>query len=210
MNPLRSKGFWLSSSAVAVAGICVAGYNGLDMPLAEWMRSLPDGWHRAGKLFSDWGKGELYVVPVGVAAALFFWFVRRNRIRFHLALFSVAAVTGAGLLNSGLKFVFGRARPPRVWPDAAYDYGFHWFHGAKAAWQSFPSGHTISAAAAATALWFILPRWLRPFCVFYVAAMMASRMLANAHFLSDVVAAASLGVAFTLAIRHYMRKYKLF
>ncbi len=208
----RSKWFWIGVAVGALACFCTFGYQCLDMAVAERIRSLPggNGWIRAGKWFSDWGKGEYYAVPAGLAGMAVFWFWRRNLKRFYYSLFAVVAVAGAGLLNSGLKFVFGRARPPRVWPDSSYEYGFHLFRGAKAAWQSFPSGHCISAAAAATVLWFLLPLRLRPLCVLYVAVMMTSRMLAGAHFLSDVLAGAFLGVAFTLALRTVFSRHRLF
>ena len=211
MNTPGSKWVWLCFAAAVLAGICIFSYNGLDMAVAKQIQDLPKCWHEAAKTFSSWGKGELYAVPAGLAGAGLFWFWRRHRARFWFSLFAIVAVAGSGLLNSGLKFLFGRARPPRVWPsDASYDYGFHLFHGTTAAWQSFPSGHNISAAAAATVLWFVLPRWARPACVIYVASMMAARMLANAHFFSDVLAGAFLGVVFTLALRDLMRRHKLF
>ena len=205
----RSKWFWLGVAAGVVTACFAVGHNGLDMNVVERLRSLPPAWHTAGKFFSTWGKGENYLVPAGLAGMLFFGLWHRHRERFQLSLFAALATGGAGLLNMVAKYVFGRARPPRVWPDAGYDYGFHFFQGTKAAWQSFPSGHTVCAAAAATVLWFVLPRWARPFCVLYVLAMMAARMLATAHFLSDVVAGAFLGMLFALAVRYWVCRAKV-
>ena len=209
-NVFRSKWLWIGVTAVAVAVFCVVAYQALDMAVAEWVRSLPKEYGDAAKKFSKWGKGELYMVPAGVVGMGLFWFWRRHRGRFYVSLFAVIATGSVGLLNTGVKFICGRARPPRVWPDAGYDYGFHFFQGTRAAWQSFPSGHSICAAAAATVLWFVLPRWARPFCVLYVLVMMAARMLATAHFLSDVVGGAFLGMVFALAVRDWMRKRNLF
>ena len=207
---LRSKWWWIGLAALAVTTFCAVANNGLDLAVAERLRSLPKIWNTAGKFFSSWAKGENYMVPAGVVGMVIFWFWRRHLGRFYYALFAVLATGGIGLLNTGVKYIFGRARPPRVWPDAGYDYGFHFFQGTKAAWQSFPSGHSICAAVSATVLWFVLPRWARPCCVLYVLVMMASRLLATAHFLSDVVAGAFLGMVFALAIRDWMRKRQLF
>jgi len=59
---------------------------------------------------------------------------------------------------------------------------------------SFPSGDATMAFAAAACLAAALPRWWAAF--FFAAAVVAAeRVLENAHYVSDVVAGAGLGVA---------------
>jgi membrane-associated phospholipid phosphatase len=65
---------------------------------------------------------------------------------------------------------------------------------------SFPSGHVACAFATAAALSILLPRWR---WAFYVVAgiVAAQRVAENAHWLSDVVAAAALGVGCVHLVR---------
>ena len=65
---------------------------------------------------------------------------------------------------------------------------------------SFPSGHAACAFATATALSILLPRWRG---AFYAVAVLvaAERVLENGHWLSDVVAAAALGVGSVYVVR---------
>jgi undecaprenyl-diphosphatase len=57
---------------------------------------------------------------------------------------------------------------------------------------SFPSGHTITAFAVAVALGSFYPE-MQPGLFFCAVSVAASRILLGMHFLSDVVAGASLG-----------------
>ena len=204
MNNLKSHWRW-GVAGLAVAAFCVVCFLFLDRPAADWFHALPEAWHRAGTLFSRWGIAEYWVLAPALVCAIFYG-VRKNRADCFRCLFPVLAVVVSGLGNSALKFGFGRCRP-KLWFEAQ-EYGFNWFHGTKAVWQSFPSGHTVAVAAAATALWLAYPR-LRPLALLYVGMMMAARLLAGAHYPGDVVASAFVGAAVTAVIWKQMRKYGL-
>ena len=101
----------------------------------------------------------------------------------------LAPLTG-GALAEGLKLVVRRLRP-----DAqTFGYVFRPFadHPFSNGGLGMPSSHTLVAFAGATALARLFPRawWL-----WYLLAVgcAITRVLANAHFLSDTVAAAALG-----------------
>lgn len=98
-----------------------------------------------------------------------------------------ASVLLAGAATTGLKFLVGRVRPS----DSENAYLFHPFSGN----ESFPSGHaTVAFALAASAsdeihrVWATVP--------LYTAAGLCgwSRVYNNAHWFSDVLAAAAVGV----------------
>lgn len=102
----------------------------------------------------------------------------------------------AGLGANLVKMSIMRLRPRHF--DLAGDvwasFG-HWLPlvGAGSAGQSFPSGHAATAFGLATVLAWLYPRgrWL----FFSVAVLVAvQRMVAGAHFLSDVLVGAGLGV----------------
>ncbi len=120
------------------------------------------------------------------------------------ALGGLAGIALGGLATEGAKLVGCRARPrlvegwgvgppgPAVSPDRR---GFlHWPCFRRAAYQGFPSGHATTAFAVAAALagW---ARGRRRALVAAAASVGASRVLLNAHFLSDVVAGALIGWA---------------
>jgi len=85
----------------------------------------------------------------------------------------------------------------RSWPDPAYVqnhlYGFHFLQGDPRA-SSFPSGHSIIAAAIVTVLWIRIPR-LRIVSLLLASAVMCVLIVTNFHWVSDVIAGAYLGVA---------------
>jgi membrane-associated phospholipid phosphatase len=85
--------------------------------------------------------------------------------------------------------LFGRARP-RLWLRGEPGGFFHWHWSSD--YQSFPSGHTATSVAAAVILGTLLPRWRRGFTAFAVL-IAASRLVLDAHFLSDVLAGAMVG-----------------
>lgn len=96
-------------------------------------------------------------------------------------------------INSLLKWVFGRTRPLR--PDELPGWNF-FNEGPMGLFNhqdvSFPSGHAALAFATAAALSVLWPRLA---VLFYILAAVVGleRILENAHFLSDVVAAAFVG-----------------
>lgn len=142
-------------------------------------------------------------------AAVIAFLDRRRRRRALVFLLAVAAATAAG---SALKGLTGRERPSHL--DQAPGEERVWeFHGPRigmrlAPFQSFPSGHTASAFAAATCLSAFYPQ---AGVVFYLTAGASglNRLVKHQHFPSDVVAGALVGhlVAFWLLRRRRLRRW---
>jgi membrane-associated phospholipid phosphatase len=109
-----------------------------------------------------------------------------------------SAILIAGVLTFELKEVFGR-----TWPETWINnnpsyfgngtYGFFPFHGGQG-YRAFPSGHTAAIAAAAGAAW-CLWRRIRWLCVILALAVAIGLLGADYHWLSDIVAGATVGVA---------------
>ena len=108
-----------------------------------------------------------------------------------------------------LKGVFGRARPETVNADDPRQYKFgRGFKGGP--YASFPSGHTTTAFAAASAVTAETSRWW-PGSTWYVAPVMyggatmvgLSRMYNNKHWASDVALGALLGTFSGLKVVRY-------
>lgn len=105
-----------------------------------------------------------------------------------------------GVLSNVLKWMVGRTRPFKLAPDVPQPEPFYFepLRGGIAGLfrqtnLAFPSGHTTVAFAAAVALAILFPRQR---VLFYgVATLVAmDRVLENAHYLTDTIAAAGLSV----------------
>lgn len=154
-----------------------------------------DHWHNAEVYNLEWGR--LFRVmgwyPTWMLAALAIWLVQRDGDRVKAKLNTWALLAGpavAGIVCEVLKLLVRRERPE----INGGDYGFRPWDDRpfSTAGLAFPSSHTMVAFAAATVLSRIFPRarW-----VWYLlaAGCAATRVLAHAHFLSDVMAGALLG-----------------
>ncbi|KGQ19323.1 Membrane-associated phospholipid phosphatase [Lysobacter dokdonensis DS-58] len=104
------------------------------------------------------------------------------------ALLLALSAGGASMVVYVAKTAFGRARPD-LWDT-------QWYWG-----SSFPSGHTLSAAAVATAACLVVarlrPAWARAsvlLAIAWVALVALSRLVLGVHWPTDVVAAACAGL----------------
>ena len=158
-------------------------------------RYLYDHWYHKDIYDLDWARllRELGWLPTWAIAAFALWLSQRKldaALAKRHAQLLVFAPALAGIVSEVLKLVVRRERP--AINDG--DYGFR-------AWDDrtfstvglgMPSGHTMVAFAAATALARIYPgaRW-----VWYslAAGCAATRVLDHAHFLSDVTVGALFG-----------------
>ena len=126
--------------------------------------------------------------------------IAKDRKAADLGLHGTEALVVGQLLGTVLKGTFGRARP-HVNIDNPDDFQFgRGFQKGKESYRSFPSGHTISAFAAAAAVtsetsrWWPNTRWVVGPLLYGGAAMAgASRMYNNKHWFSDVMMGAAIG-----------------
>ena len=147
------------------------------------------------------GVSTWYLVT-SAAVFLFFLFVCKRDRYWKGALFLFSSVAVSGLLTDGLKMVFGRYRPKMLFEKGLY--GFEFFRTGYL-YNSFPSGHATTAGALATALCLVEPRYR----VIYFAAgvaVMASRMILGAHYLSDVVSGFFIGAVTALLIKAVLER----
>jgi undecaprenyl-diphosphatase len=149
------------------------------------------GFATAMETISNSGSGLAWQVVTVVLAAVLLW---RRRVR--LALFVIVANAGSSLLNGLVKTAVNRSRPVVDHP-LLHEPG-----------KSFPSGHAQAAIVGyAVLLFLVLPHlnrvWRRVaagVAVVMVAAIGFSRVALAAHYVSDVLAAYLLGLAWVAAM----------
>ena len=138
-----------------------------------------------------WVKGPL-LIAAGWCADL-----RGRRLLPLAALAAAASFCFASGLSMLLKGVFGRSRPPEA-------IGLDALVGVPGT-PSFPSGHALTAFAAAGAVAVLAPRLRWP--VLALAAVIAfSRVYLGVHFWLDVLAGAALGLLVGLGVAWPLRK----
>jgi undecaprenyl-diphosphatase len=113
------------------------------------------------------------------------------------AAFVIAVLAISGLASQALKHLFGRARPSLI--DLVGPFHFDMF-AFKSTFASMPSGHTVTAFAAAVSLGWMAPRLRWP--LLGLALLIAiSRVVISSHYPSDVIAGAGLGTACAILLR---------
>jgi len=170
----------------------------LDAPVARWIRDSGLGsWmreHGTLAVVLDAPGVFYFTAAVAVVVAIV------HPLKLRAAGFVLLAAVVSGL-NGLVKWLVGRTRPFKLEPfDVAAPYTFSPFRGGlPGIFQSknlcFPSGHAALAFATAAAVAMLWPRSRWRWGAYLIAAITAAERVAeNAHWLSDVVAAAALGV----------------
>jgi undecaprenyl-diphosphatase len=167
----------------------IRNFHGVDERILLLMREPGDPHNAIGSpRFEEFVRdvsalGSQGVLFLGVFAASGFLVLRRQ---YHAAFLLIVAVVGAYFVAAGLKGLFDRPRPSLVTP-----YSFH------TGTRSFPSGHSVMAAAVYLTLGALLSRLVKPMGhkIYFIAmaALLAflvgvSRIYLGMHHPTDVVA----------------------
>jgi undecaprenyl-diphosphatase len=185
-----------------------------DAPLAVASKQLPHWVHAAFAFITDFGKSGWFLWPAGIvlaAIALVTSPALAPLSRFVLAAIAVrtgflfAAIAVPSLFATIIKRVIGRARPFVGAEVDPFLYGrLVW----RADYASMPSGHATTAFAAAIAVGLLWPR-LRSVMLIYALIIAVSRVALDAHYLSDVIAGAFVGVIGALIVRDWFARRHL-
>jgi membrane-associated phospholipid phosphatase len=169
---------------------------------------LADGWvaeHlRYGRVYeTDWGRmlRNFGYLPFWLLAAIALALTdRESREWWRRGALLAAAPTAAGIVGELLKIVVRRMRPQET--GSAYSFRAFSDHPFSSRGFGFPSSHAVVAFGAAAILARMFPRGR---VVWYAAAVgcAVSRLLAHAHYLSDVVAGALIGIAMAALVWRY-------
>jgi membrane-associated phospholipid phosphatase len=197
--------------AIAIVVVIAASMVALDAWAANSARFLPEGVIALFDEITDFGKSVWLLVPVGVALVALALAASPTLPRMSQGVlaaiavrlgFLFAAVGLPGLVFTIAKRLIGRARP---FVGGSADPFSYQPLGWDVEYASLPSGHAIDAFAIATAIGALWPR-LRPLMWSYAVAIAVSRVVLTAHFPSDVIAGAAVGVAGVLLVRDWFAR----
>jgi membrane-associated phospholipid phosphatase len=179
---MRNKWIWLGVAVVAFIAASTIdswAFHHLQKP-----NVYDQDWGRALRSVGYW--------PLWMILSLALWLVDRKRGQeYRRAAFLAGSITVAGILGELLKLIVRRDRPGTF--DGAY--GFRAFSDHLFSSRNFgmPSSHAVIAFSGAAALSILFPEGTG---VWYALAIGCgvTRVLSGAHFVSDVVAGAAIGV----------------
>lgn len=155
---------------------------------------------------TDFGKSGWFLWPLGILFLVLAALPSLPRVP-QLVLtaimvrvgFLFVAIGGPGLFDTIIKRMIGRARPLVGGNLDPYLFSpFNW----TAAYASLPSGHATTAFAALAAFGTLWPRGRTVFWI-YALLIAASRVAVTAHYPSDVLAGAIVGVTGALLVRRW-------
>ena len=211
--PRRRMWGWRDVALLEAFAIATVAVHPLDVKLAT---KLQDPDLQSSSRMRDVAEFVETVTDPGsflIGAGLYgYGKLRDNQRAADLGLHGLESLFFGAQLGNLLKGIIGRARP-YVNVEEPHDYEL--FRGFKQGsdYRSFPSGHTISAFAAAATVtsemkrWYPRSRWIvGPIMYGGAAAVGWSRMYDNKHWASDVITGAAIGtfVGLKVVTWHHM------
>ncbi len=193
-NNLRALG--LSTGAVF---IIVISYFFIDAPVARCFHALSQETRNLFEWITKAGVSTLYLI-VSFGLFVFFRWIRPKRLYADCALLFFSNIALSGIVVNAVKFLVGRLRPKMLFEKGLY--GFDPFRIGYE-FNSFPSGHATTVFAIAITCSFFWPRYRFLFIVF-AATVALSRLVLNAHYLSDVLAGAFIGTMTAIVMKRYI------
>ncbi|WP_294182660.1 phosphatase PAP2 family protein [uncultured Sphingobacterium sp.] len=181
---------WLNCSYIGAVAQEIPAST-LDIRILESIaetRTVPQT--QTFKVLSDINNYVQIAVPVGLLVA---GAVNDDKIMRQNALYVASSTAVTALVNVGLKHLFKRSRPFKKYPN--------FISVRTASGYSFPSGHTSSAFATASALSRAYSKWyvVAP-SLLWASSVGYSRMYLGVHFPTDVLAGAALGTGAAFAL----------
>jgi membrane-associated phospholipid phosphatase len=190
----RALFYWLIGIVIVAVIIAAAFY--LDEAVRDFIASHQNpsvrNFMRNVSRFGDWPE---HFVPGLVLAGVAWW--RGNKKWTRIFLSMLIALSIAGLAGQAIKISTGRARPSvkseEVWNGPRLSSKYH----------AFPSGHVVASTAFFAVLAFANWR-IGLGCLAIPILIGFSRIYGGAHYLSDVVCAAILGILSAILVWRFI------
>jgi undecaprenyl-diphosphatase len=200
----------------SVVGIAViaATMIVIDAPAVTAAQRAPEWLVQIFDHVTEFGKSFWFLIPIAFTLAMIALLatpalprmsqrvlaaiaVRLGFLFFAIGLPGLVFTIGKRLVGRARPFVEGTANPLIYRP-------FGW----NVEYASLPSGHAVDAFAAAMAIGALWPR-TRPFMWTYAVVIAVSRVVLTAHFPSDVMVGAVVGVVGALLVRDWYAARRL-
>jgi undecaprenyl-diphosphatase len=184
--------YWLIGIVIAAVAIAASFYfdNTVRDFMAQHQSRAMRNFMRYVSLFGDWpGHTALGLILLAIA-----W-IRDSKKWMRIFLSMLIAMSIAGMAGQVIKRTIPRPRPS---VHSEFRWGGPRF-GSK--YHAFPSGHVAASTAFFSALFFARRR-IGLACLPIPILIAISRMYLGAHYLSDVVCAALLGILCALLVAH--------
>lgn len=204
-------------TGVGVAALCLAGILWIDRPFALALKEQTPILALAIKPFSELGEPTMWIGVSSIMGIALWLAMRRSsqperraayRLGWQQSLFFFLCVGAASAVAPLVKIAFGRARTRLLFNDGVYEFRFF---DIDSGYWSFPSGHVMTIAAAAVALYLLWPRFVR-YYVAIVVLVILSRLVQTVHFPSDVIFSLYLStlICLMMRIRFQRRGFDIF
>jgi undecaprenyl-diphosphatase len=203
---MQSRYFTFFELGVVVVSLLAVGFLLVDPFMLERARALSPHARAFFGAITNIGRSNWILIPAAAVIA-FAIVLRRNHLgvrnsaAYGLIISTVGyvfiSVAGAGLVADLFKNILGRARPKLYDMVGHFDFQFFAFDPDHA---SIPSGHATNIFAFATVIAILWPRG-RVLMYTLAAWIAASRVLIGAHYFTDAVLGAALGIAFPYFVR---------
>jgi len=221
MRPARLHSNWPWTSTprqmAIAAGVGIAALLFLmvtiDAAAIRGVGHLPRWIVSAFDDITDYGKSGWFLWPLGLiflalaaVPPMLTAFSQRVLAAIMVRIgFLFAAITVPSLFVTIIKRLIGRARPMVGGSLDPFLYNPFVWH---AAYAGMPSGHATTAFAALVAFGTLWPR-SRTLWLVYALLIAISRVVVTAHYPSDVVAGALVGIGGAVLVRHYFAQRRL-
>ncbi|WP_160112578.1 phosphatase PAP2 family protein [Salicibibacter kimchii] len=180
----------------------------IDTEISNWFSVVENVFPQVMSWISFFGSGEVLMI---LTALLMLWLSLKKKA-YAQTLFVAVVMGGGVLLNLGLKFLFQRGRPEDSSYFEVFGYTFEWVS------YSFPSGHAMRAflfwALIIHLIWLYVrhTRTKIIFSLLFVLLILfigSSRVLLDAHFPTDILAAFAISLAWlTLCLAGFRIYYE--
>jgi membrane-associated phospholipid phosphatase len=200
-----AAGVGIAALLFLMVAIDAAGIRGVGH-LPRWIVSAFDD-------ITDYGKSGWFLWPLGLiflalaaVPPMLTAFSQRVLAAIMVRIgFLFAAIAVPSLFVTIIKRLIGRARPMVGGSLDPFLYNPFVWH---AAYAGMPSGHATTAFAALVAFGTLWPR-SRTLWLVYALLIAISRVVVTAHYPSDVVAGALVGIGGAVLVRHYFAQRRL-
>ncbi len=216
VKPRRIERAYLRLLVAALVALLViaAAMVFVDGPIAQAARRAPTWAVILYDFLTDFGRSGWFLWPTGAALAALAALASPALAPVHRLVlaavavragFLFAAIAAPSLFVTAVKRVIGRARPFVGELADPFNYApFIW----RADYASMPSGHATTAFAAAIAVGALWPRLRTPMLI-YALVIAVSRVVLDAHYVSDVIAGAIAGSIGALIVRDWFAARRL-